>query len=140
MCVREHFCGSVFVCSVCHAASRLSSVCLRLRLCPKASVYTLDYRGTEGGKKTQKEKRSDDGNCRRIYLESLRCDGITMVQILLTFILTSSVASANIMSLQQAPKESITSLLPTTSTLLPHSPPIAFPPLQPCSAPVCPSL
>lgn len=73
-------------------------MCLRLRLCPKAAVYTLEYKGW-----------GRDGRNRRIYLEWLSCDGITMVQILLTFILTLSVASANIMSLQQAPKERITS-------------------------------
>lgn len=101
-------------------------MCLRLRLCPKASVYTLEYRGRGG--KAQKEKGSDDDKCRGIYLEWSSCDGIAMVQILLTSIFTLSVASANITSPQRAPKEK-RHALPATCTLLPPSPPIAFPPL-----------
>ncbi len=50
-----------------------------------------------------------------------------MVQIL-TSIFSFSVASANFTSLQQAPKETHP-VLAVTCTLLPPSPPIAFPPL-----------
>lgn len=65
-----------------------------------------------------------------------------MVQIAMTSIRSLSVASANIRSPQQprALKKHPVFFSLVTSTLLPPSPLIAFPPLQPSSAPIFPSL
>lgn len=80
---------------------------------------------TEGEGRQKKEKGRDDDKCRGIYLEWSSRDGIATLQILLTSVFTFAVASASIMSPQQAPAPS------TTCTLPPPSPPIAFPPLPP---------
>lgn len=97
---------------------------------------------TEGENKTQRENWKDDDKCSGIYLEWSSFVGITMVQIAMTSIHSLSVASANIRSPQQprAFKKHPVFFSLVTSTLLPPSPLIAFPPLQPSSAPICPSL
>lgn len=98
-------------------------MCLRLRLCPKASVYT------EGEGRQKKEKGRDDDKCRGIYLEWSSRDGISAVPIPLTSIFTFAVASASIMSPQQAPLPSTTSTHPSPSHLF-----------HPSSISVCSSL
>lgn len=58
-------------------------MCLRLRLCPKASLYV-------------EEKGSNDDTCTGVYLECSDRDGITMVWILLTSSFTFSLLCASI--------------------------------------------
>lgn len=102
-------------------SSRFSSVCLRLRLCPKASLYT-------------EEKGSRDDTCTGIYLECSDRDGITVVWILLTSSFTFSV-----MWQHHRPLTSPLFHPPCAPSHhhLPHHPPTFF---YPSSISVCSSL
>lgn len=105
-------------------------MCLRLRLCPR---LLCTHWNTEGQKKTQKQKGRDDDKCRGVYTEWSSYDEIAIVQILLTAVFTFSVSLLN----KPQKKHPV---FPVTCTLLPPSPPIAFPPLQPSSTSICPTL